>query len=236
VRGRAHRRSQGAATLGSGRPAARRQTETRPREKDEGAPLNTPSHLLITAAAARAGGLPRGARRAAWLGAVAPDLPLLALSLAGFAWYEGHLGWEREAVLQKLYGELFFRDALWIAAHNALQAPLVLVAGLAGCALLGSRAPVAARRLTWFLAACLLHAALDIVTHHDDGPLLLFPFDWELRFASPISYWDHRHYASRFLLFEVALDVVLLGYLSAPWLRRRLRGVRAPRDAGGEAP
>jgi len=191
---------------------------------------------LITAAAARAAGLPRGARRAAWLGAVVPDLPLLALSLAGFAWYEGHLGWEREAVLQKLYGELFFRDTLWIAAHNALQAPLVLLTGLAGCALLGSRAPVAAGRVTWFLAACLLHAGVDILTHHDDGPLLLFPFDWELRFASPISYWDHRHHASRFLLIEVALDAVLLGYLCAPWLRRRLRGVRGPRDAGGEAP
>jgi len=184
----------------------------------------------MTAAAARAGGLSIGARRAAWLGSVAPDLPLLALSLAGFAWYEGHLGWERQAVLQKLYGELFFQDPVWISAHNALQAPLMLLSGLALCALVGSRAPALAHRLSWFLAACLVHASVDVLTHHDDGPLLLFPFDWELRFASPVSYWDHRHYATPFLLFEVTLDLALLGYLSGPWIRRRLSARRGSRS------
>lgn len=40
----------------------------------------------------------------------------------------------------------------------------------------------------WLLAGCLVHSALDIPVHVDDEPLLLFPFEWSLRFQSPVSY------------------------------------------------
>ncbi|MEZ4675136.1 MAG: hypothetical protein R2932_12925 [Caldilineaceae bacterium] len=32
------------------------------------------------------------------------------------------------------------------------------------------------------------HTAIDIPLHYDDGPLLLFPFDWKTRFHSPVSH------------------------------------------------
>jgi membrane-bound metal-dependent hydrolase YbcI (DUF457 family) len=83
------------------------------------------------------------------------------------------------------------------------------------------------RWLFWFSASCLLHSLIDIPTHENDGPLLLFPFEWSIRFASPISYWDPNAYGREFALFELTLDIILLGYLFMPgfmqWMQRRRR-------------
>jgi hypothetical protein len=69
---------------------------------------------------------------------------------------------------------------------------------------------------------CLVHTAVDIPCHVDDGPLLFFPFNWNIRYHSPVSYWDPRHYGTQFAIFELSLDLVLLLYLFVPLLRRRL--------------
>jgi membrane-bound metal-dependent hydrolase YbcI (DUF457 family) len=179
------------------------------------APMNTPSHLLLTAALRRAidpAGIPA---RAFLAGGVAPDVPLLALSIGGMAYYRLWLGWEATAIEAHLFGGLYFQHPLWICAHNLLHAPLVLLAGLA----IASRR--AAPRWWWFLAGCALHTAVDIPTHHDDGPLLLFPFDWQTRFQSPISYWDTRHYGGQFTVVEILLDVLLVAYLAVARARDR---------------
>ena len=86
------------------------------------------------------------------------------------------------------------------------------------------------RWLRWFLAACLLHSFVDVLTHVDDGPLLFFPFEWTIRFESPVSYWDSRHYGTQFAVFELTLDVLLIAYLCLPplWRLARARLVRAP--------
>ncbi len=195
--------------------------------------MNTPTHLLLTAAASRVVSRTTPvARGAALWGSVAPDLPLLLLSLGGLLWYRLYLGWPVDSVLTRLYDELFFRDPGWIVAHNTLQAPLVLGAGIALCRLLRARAPRLTHWWTWFLAACLLHSLVDVVTHHDDGPLLAFPFDWGTRFASPVSYWDPRHHGDAVWRFELALDAALLLWLLAPALARRLRA-RQNADPGG---
>ena len=78
----------------------------------------------------------------------------------------------------------------------------------------------------------MLHTLIDIPIHYDDGPLLLFPLNWDLRFMSPVSYWDPNRYGIPFTIFEHSLDIVLLVFLIytsrkgiAEWfLRRRLRG------------
>ncbi len=110
-----------------------------------------------------------------------------------------------------------------------LQAPLILAGGIALAWGLRRVAPRAAPWWAWFLVACLLHAALDVFTHHDDGPLILFPFDWSTRFHSPISYWDRSRFGGGFARVELALDAVLLGYLVGPRLvgmvRRRAASV-----------
>lgn len=61
---------------------------------------------------------------------------------------------------------------------------------------------------------------MDVLTHHDDGPLILFPFDWSTRFASPVSYWDRRYHGAVFARLELVLDVALVGYLVVPWVRK----------------
>lgn len=69
----------------------------------------------------------------------------------------------------------------------------------------------------------MVHSVIDILTHFDDGPLLFFPFDWHMRFYSPVSYWDKAHYASQFFYFEIGLNIVLLGYLVLPEIIKRLK-------------
>lgn len=184
--------------------------------------MNTPSHLIINAALRKAlagrVSIPMGA--ALW-GGLAPDLPLYLLSFGGFAYYRWGLGWETERVFRYMYDTLFFSDPFWIASHNLLHAPLVLLAGIA--LTWGARHDSGGWRrwLLWFFLGCLVHTTIDITCHVDDGPLLLFPFNWALRFQSPVSYWDDRHYGREFALFELALDLALLAYLIIPALRRR---------------
>ena len=75
--------------------------------------------------------------------------------------------------------------------------------------------------LLWFALGCGLHSCVDILTHYDDGPLLFFPFNWRYRFASPISYWDPRHYANIIAPLEHLMDLFFIGYLVAQWRRKR---------------
>ncbi|MGB5050775.1 MAG: hypothetical protein WBO46_17660, partial [Caldilineaceae bacterium] len=75
--------------------------------------------------------------------------------------------------------------------------------------------------LVWFALAAAFHTAVDILTHHHDGPLLFFPFDFHTRFASPVSYWDPDHYGRIFQPIEIALDLLLIGYFAVGWWRKR---------------
>ena len=59
--------------------------------------------------------------------------------------------------------------------------------------------------------ACLLHSFVDIVTHHDDGPVLFWPLNWHFRFPSPISYWDNAHFGRQVGIFEWILGPVTGG-------------------------
>lgn len=119
-----------------------------------------------------------------------------------------------------MYDRLFYHNPLWVVSHNFLHAPFVLAAGL-GLSWLGPKRLGPGRRwLRWFLLSCALHTVIDIVTHHNDGPLVLFPLDWSWRFSSPVSYWDPEHYGGVFAVFELVLDVSLLVYLLTPHLKR----------------
>ncbi len=120
-----------------------------------------------------------------------------------------------------MFNDLFYTNPLWIVTHNSLHAPLVLTLGLA--LNWSQRCAVGTRRhgLFWFFAAATLHTSVDIVTHASDGPLLLFPFNWTLRFHSPVSYWEPGFYPEVVTFLEYSLDLAALLYLSATWLRRR---------------
>ena len=65
----------------------------------------------------------------------------------------------------------------------------------------------------WTLLSALFHALCDIPVHHDDGPLLFWPFNWSYRFQSPFSYWDYRHYGKPISRVEHTTDVLILLWL-----------------------
>ncbi len=185
--------------------------------------MNTPSHFLMTAATEKA--LPRVpiVKSAFLIGSIAPDIPLWILSIGGIIYYRFILGWSAGNTASLMFDTLYFQHPLWVGLHNFLHAPLILFMGLALVwqkrRNIGSRS----RWLFWFLLACLGHSLVDILTHHDDGPLLLFPFNWTTRFHSPVSYWDDRYHGSIFQPFELGLDLFLLFYLLTPKLIAKVR-------------
>jgi hypothetical protein len=189
--------------------------------------MQTPSHFLMTAALGKGLRLERATTRAFVAGSVAPDVPLYLLSFGGWLYYHVGLGWPAGRVASEMYGQLFFRDPLWIALHNLLHSPALLGVSIAGLWLARGRVP------SWplpFLLGCLLHSGVDIVTHHDDGPLVLFPLNWTLRLSSPVSYWDARYHGRPFGLLELLFDAGLLVYLFGPRLTKSL-GARASEPA-----
>ena len=182
--------------------------------------MNTPSHFVITAALEKALPKLQVVKSAFLLGAVAPDLPLWLLSLGGIAYYHGIKGWDLPRTFHLMFDELYFYNPFWIGCHNLFHAPLILLLGLAIVWRKRASSQSRHRWWFWFLWACLLHSAIDIFTHTNDGPLLLFPLNWSLRFNSPISYWDPRYHGDVFQWFELGLDLVLLVYLINTPLRR----------------
>jgi hypothetical protein len=189
--------------------------------------VNTPSHLIINAALrkrATSAGLtiPRGPFL---LGAVLPDIPLTLLWIGAYVWYRSIQGDPSITLMDETFDRLYFTHPLWIASYNTLHSPTLLLAALALLWRFRTASAGRGRWWFWFLAGCLVHSALDIPVHVNDGPLLFFPFEWSIRFQSPVSYWDPRHYGRQFALFELLLDLALRAYLFGPatgrWLARR---------------
>jgi hypothetical protein len=184
--------------------------------------MQTYSHFLLTAVLQKTI-FPTEPEAASSLlaGSVAPDAPLVLLSLGYVAdrrYIRPHL--PDKTRCSPTYNNLYFSNPWWIAAHNSLHAPLPLFA----LALFG----VLLRRrwLLWFALGCGLHTAVDIFTHADDGPALLFPLDWHKRFRSPISYWDPKYGGRTFRLLEHLLDLLLVGFL----IFQRVSVKREPTD------
>ncbi|MEM6428138.1 MAG: hypothetical protein AAF708_02780 [Deinococcota bacterium] len=173
--------------------------------------MNTPAHIVIAASAAKA--LPHVPLNSAVLiGSVAPDLPLYTLSCVAGLYFIVIKKMPPKAAARLIFDELFFHHPVWISLHNLLHAPLILVSAIVVSAWLSGTYDLA-RWWLWFFSSCLLHTLLDIPTHHNDGPLLLFPVNWQLRFRSPISYWDTAKGARKFMMFEVCLTLALTVYL-----------------------
>ena len=181
--------------------------------------VNTPSHFLIGAAIAKFSRHPV-VTSAFLLGSIAPDIPLYLLSIGGFFHYTSR-GMSAADTFRYMFDTLFFTDPVWIALHNLLHSPLVLVVAIALLWSSRNRIGSWARWSFYFFLACLLHTALDIPTHVHDGPLLFFPINWSLRFRSSVSYWDPDYFGREFTYFELALDAILAVVLAViPGVKR----------------
>lgn len=186
--------------------------------------MNTPTHFLTVAA------LDKLLKKKLTLfhqplliGSIAPDIPLYFLCLGAWVYYHFFKGWELGRIFDYVFNDLFFKNPVWITLHNFPHSPLVLIITIASVWSFRDQVGTWQRWIFWFAWGCLLHTALDIPTHVDDGPLLLFPLNWSWRFASPISYWDPRYHGATVARVESALAIVLALYLVIPWVLTQLR-------------
>jgi len=193
--------------------------------------MNTPSHMLINAAVGKKleqYGI-RPMYTALVVGSFMPDIPLTVMSVVFIAWN----GWGfgtlsgAEAAEVAFYDKFYF-DPLWVAGHHLFHAPLLILLWMALGWWFGFRkGRTWGKWIFWFAVGNALHSALDIPTHYNDGPLLLFPFNWDIRFNSPVSYWDPDAYGIQFTIFEGIVDLMLIVYFIGEWRERRRRRSQA---------
>lgn len=155
----------------------------------------TPTHVVVNALIARnrknAGiGPLHEPTNARWfiIGGFAPDVGLYLLTAGAAVYFPLVRSLSIQDSLRYAFDDLFFNDPAWIAVQNTLHSPVVVGALFAAATVLSRP------RLRAFSLGCLAHIALDIPVHHNDGPLVLFPFDWSTRINSPVSYYDPDHY------------------------------------------
>lgn len=190
--------------------------------------MQTYTHFIMTAA------LTKLDQKVTWLpplkvlcflfGSVLPDIPLIILTI-GYGLYR--MGFDPmgpgEFIFDNTYDTLYFTHPVWMTGHNLFHSPvLVMLYGAVGYwAWRNGKAWGAG--LFWLAVACGIHSFVDIISHVDDGPLLLFPFNWDLRFRAPFSYWDSRYGARTVSMVEHWMDLILVAWLLLPWLFRKVR-------------
>lgn len=165
--------------------------------------MNTPTHLILGAAAFAKPGAP-WITVAALAGAMVPDLSLYLMA----GWHLMILGTSPQVV----FGQLYYSEG-WQSIF-AIDNSFVLW----GIALL---AAFIAKKPVWiaFTGAAFLHLLFDFPLHNHDARQHFWPLtDWV--FVSPVSYWDPAHHGTLVARLEIAFALILLVVL---W--RRFRGV-----------
>ena len=191
--------------------------------------MNTiPSHLVINAAIEKKFGKTLNINKKAFLwGAVTPDFPLGIISIGYFLYYRyfttENISGVMDVMMDKAFGDMYFNNPFWIAGHNFLHSPTALLIYALLLRKFFNQPNTRGHAWLWFVFGCMNHSIVDILTHYDDGPVLFFPFDWQTRFYSPVSYWDRNHYANEFFWVELGINIVLLAYLFLPNLIARFK-------------
>lgn len=166
-------------------------------------------------------------------GGLAPDVPLHVLAAGSLVWYAVAQGMTPPETFEHVFGTMFFEDPVWKAANSALHAPLVLAAlAVAGGAAGGPRG----RHIRALAAGAAIHAVVDVLTHHSDGPLLWFPVDWSYRFASPVSYWEPEHFGRPMSVLDLGLTVGLGLWAVRRWRRHGVVLGQVPAEATAPLP
>lgn len=135
------------------------------------------------------------------VGAILPDAPMFVF----FAVVKG-MGYSGE----EIWGRLYFLDSwqLFFDCFNSF--PIYLL-------ILGVAYRLQDRwqgSLWWMLMAgsAMLHLACDLPLHHDDSHRHFLPLT-NFRFASPVSYWDPKHFGIPVAITEAAFTLVGSIYL-----------------------
>lgn len=183
--------------------------------------MKTPTHALVAYLLAKVSA--SGNRKVislAVLGAIAPDVPLIAIALlcaaeVGILPFSPGFG----AAFQLAMDSYYFGTPWFIALHHLLHAPLPLLGLYLLLALFTARGSACRLGGSWFLAGAASHAAIDLVTHAEDGILILWPLDWHYRFDAGVSQWDMGGVGAVLLTLEVSMLVSAL--FAALWIALR---------------
>ncbi len=172
--------------------------------------MKTPSHMLMGIAVAALVPGKRFRKVSFVIGCGAPDVFIICLfcCVAGWALIDTS---STTANIVSQFSKLYFESPLCAAAHNVLHSPVSLAA-LAILFWIFLSALARERAMSFILGAA-FHSIVDVLVHHDDGPLLLWPLDWTLRFQSPVSHWDPAHFGGLVLAIEVAAFAFAFGAL-----------------------
>lgn len=190
--------------------------------------MQTYSHYIITAVVRRIlrkkaiTMIPPLNGKAFLVGSILPDLPLTLIAAVTII-VDG-ISRTDTRLTQWLFDTAFFQVTWVKIAHNLFHGPIpILIYMCFGFitwkAILRHRRWSAA--VFWVACGCLLHSLIDIPLHYNDGPLILFPFDFETRFYSPVSYWDPNHYGRIAAALEHVIVLVLLIWLIFDWRRSK---------------
>ena len=184
------------------------------------------------------------------LGSFAPDILLYLIVLYSYVFYSLTTIMTSGEIFSYMFDYLYFNDSIWIFSYNILHSPFVVIASL--CVVLATlrnninlykvmgqfkkNEVVNLKKLKdnfpyvmiilFFFLGCLVHISLDIPLHHDDGPLLMYPLNNELRFYSPISYWDPNHYGGIVSVIELIITLTFITYLMKDWVVQKSRILR----------
>lgn len=109
-----------------------------------------------------------------------------------------------------LFKEWYFENPWVKAEHNIFHSPITLGLMLFASFCAWKRGVERVSWAYWCLLGCCLHTTCDIPVHHDDGPLILFPINWNYRFESPISYYDPDFYGREFATVEHVADLIMI--------------------------
>ena len=191
--------------------------------------MNTYSHFLLTAvlrkplkhAVEKTKSLPPVSTSALFIGSIIPDslLTILAIFFGVVDLSRGNFVGDGEgSLLWKLFNEWYFTNPWVISAQQLFHSPIMVAIFIALGYFLWKRNIRGGGWFFWLSCAAMLHTLIDIPLHYNDGPLLLWPLNWDLRYYSPVSYWDSDHYGVPAMIYEHFMDIVFIGILIA---RRR---------------
>lgn len=165
--------------------------------------MNTQTHLLLaTALFARPGRENRLRNAAVITGALLPDAVIFAM----FAWSK-LIG----APESEVWSDWYFNPP-WLTVIDWMNSlPLFAAIALLGWLLRrgGPGLERVSTAILLFALAAITHLLGDLPLHVDDGHAHFVPFS-QWRFASPVSYWDPRHYGNIVSMLELALGMALI--------------------------
>jgi len=191
--------------------------------------MKTPTHALIGFAAARYFGFTRRQTMICIVGAAAPDLPLALVWSYVAAAVTLDLGTFDQPSIQAAFDPIYFGAGWTSGLHNLLHSPLSLMLATACALALPSALRALRKPVLVFLLGAWTHSVVDIFSHIEDGPLLLWPLDQAVRVRGLVSHWDPAHGGYWMMAAECAGWFAVLALAR---MRRRKSGNPAAQSLG----